>query len=117
MTRAGPARPMLKLKTIALRGLLALSIGLAVLSGHDAMGGETAASSLALQFPFGHPVDASMAPFFVAAKDGRFGAERLNVSFNSTAGSPEALARVAKGDSDVALVDINELIRFRDRDD
>jgi NitT/TauT family transport system substrate-binding protein len=108
---------MLTLKTIALRCRLALWIGLAVLSGHDVTAAETGAPSLAIQFTFGHAVDASMAPFFVAAKDGRFGAERLNVSFNSAAGSPEALARVAKGDSDLALVDINELIRFRDRDD
>ncbi|MFX5622451.1 ABC transporter substrate-binding protein, partial [Acinetobacter baumannii] len=58
-----------------------------------------------------------MAPFFLAAKDGRFGAEHLSVSFNTAAGSPEALARVAKGDSELALVDINELIRFRDKED
>src|SRR4029079_19497434 len=32
-------------------------------------------------------------------------------------GSPETLARVARGDSELALVDINELIRFRDKDD
>ena len=72
---------------------------------------------VAIHFSFDRPVDASMAPFFMAAKDGRFGAEHLNVSFNSAAGSPEALARVAKGDSELALVDINELIRFRDKAD
>ena len=72
---------------------------------------------LAIHFTFDRPVDASMAPFFLAAKDGRFGAEHLNVSFNSAAGSPEALARVATGDSELALVDINELIRFRDKAD
>jgi NitT/TauT family transport system substrate-binding protein len=103
-------------KTIALRGLLALALSLAVLTAREAAAAETAAPSSAIHFTFDRPIDASMAPFFLAAKDGRFGAERLNVSFNNAAGSPEALARVAKGDSELALVDINELIRFRDKD-
>ncbi|SEM91341.1 ABC transporter substrate-binding protein [Bradyrhizobium sp. OK095] len=105
------------LKTIALRGLLALAIALAALTSRDAAAAETAAPSAAIHFTFDRPIDASMAPFFLAAKDGSFGTERLNVSFNTAAGSPEALARVAKGDSELALVDINELIRFRDKDD
>jgi NitT/TauT family transport system substrate-binding protein len=103
-------------KPIALRGLLALALSLAVLTAREAAAAETAAASTAIHFTFDRPIDASMAPFFLAAKDGRFGAERLNVSFNNAAGSPEALARVAKGDSELALVDINELIRFRDKD-
>ncbi|MBW7973957.1 ABC transporter substrate-binding protein [Bradyrhizobium sp. BR 10289] len=96
--------------TIALRLLLAASIAL---TARDAAAAETTA----IHFTFDRPIDASMAPFFLAAKDGSLSAERLNVSFNSAAGSPEALARVAKGDSELALVDINELIRFRDKDD
>jgi NitT/TauT family transport system substrate-binding protein len=108
---------MFEFKTITLRCLLALSISFAALATRDVSAAETAAPSVAIHFAFDRPIDASMAPFFVAAKDGKFGAERLNVSFNSTSGSPEALARVAKGDSELALVDINELIRFRDKDD
>lgn len=108
---------MFAFKTIALRGLLAIAISLAALAARDVSAAETAAPSTAIHFTFDRPVDASMAPFFLAAKDGNFGAERLNVSFNSAAGSPEALARVAKGDSELALVDINELIRFRDKED
>ncbi|WP_426613345.1 ABC transporter substrate-binding protein [Bradyrhizobium sp. McL0616] len=108
---------MLGLKTIASRCLLALSIALAALAARDVNAAETAAASVAIHFTFDRPLDASMAPFFIAAKDGKFAAERLNVSFNSAAGSPEALARVAKGDSELALVDINELIRFRDKAD
>ena len=88
-----------------------------MLAARDVHAAEAAAPSVAIHFSFDRPVDASMAPFFMAAKDGRFGAEHLNVSFNSAAGSPEALARVAKGDSELALVDINELIRFRDKAD
>lgn len=108
---------MFGFKTIALRRQLAVTIALAVLAASDVDAAEIAAPSIAIRFTFDRPIDASMAPFFLAAKDGSFGAERLNVSFNSAAGSPEALARVAKGDSELALVDINELIRFRDKDD
>ncbi|PDT88040.1 nitrate ABC transporter substrate-binding protein [Bradyrhizobium sp. Y36] len=109
---------MSKFKTTALRCLLALSISLATLVARGVSAAETVAPpSVAIHFTFDRPLDASMAPFFLAAKDGRFGAEHLNVSFGSASGSPEALARVAKGDSELALVDINELIRFRDKDD
>lgn len=104
-------------KTTTLRCLLALSISLATLVAREVGAAETAAPSVAIHFTLDRPLDASMAPFFLAAKDGRFSAERLNVSFNSATGSPEALARVAKGDSELALVDINELIRFRDKED
>lgn len=103
--------------TIALRSLLAVAILLAASIAGEATAAEPAAPSVAIHFSFDRPFDASMAPFFLAAKDGRFGTERLNVSFDTAAGSPEALARVAKGDSELALVDINELIRFRDKDD
>src|SRR3954462_12380857 len=108
---------MFEFTTIALRGVLAAAISLAALTARDATAAETAAPSIAIHFIFDRPIDPSMAPFFLAAKDGSFGAERLNVSFSSAAGSPEALARVAKGDSELALVDINELIRFREKDD
>jgi NitT/TauT family transport system substrate-binding protein len=108
---------MFEFATIALRGLLAAAISLAALTARDATAAESTVPSIAIHFTFDRPIDASMAPFFLAAKDGSFGAERLNVSFSSTAGSPEALARVAKGESELALVDINELIRFRDKDD
>ncbi|MCA1431802.1 ABC transporter substrate-binding protein [Bradyrhizobium sp. BRP20] len=104
-------------KTIALQCLLALAISFAASTVREAIAAESGTPSTAIRFTFDRPIDASMAPFFLAAKDGRFGAEHLNVSFNSASGSPEALARLAKGDSELALVDINELIRFRDKDD
>ena len=104
-------------QTTALRYLLALSISLATLVARDVSAAESAAPSVGIHFSFDRPLDASMAPFFLAAKDGRFSSEHLNVSFSSATGSPEALARVAKGDSELALVDINELIRFRGKDD
>lgn len=104
------------LNTIAFRCLLALSTALATLTARNVSAAETAAPSVAIHFTFDRPIDASMAPFFLAAKDGKFGTEGLNVSFSTAPGSTEALARTARGDSELALVDINELIRFRDKD-
>jgi NitT/TauT family transport system substrate-binding protein len=51
----------------------------------------------------------------VAATDGLFSAEGLTVTTDVAAGSPEAIARVATGASEFALVDLNALIRFRDQ--
>lgn len=113
---------MVGFKTIVSHWLLVLSI---VLAAREVDAEETGAPSVAIHFTFNRPADASMAPFFMAAKDGRFGAEHLNVSFNSAAGSPEALARVAAcnnglGGLDPARFDrsidqITEDFRFRKR--
>lgn len=68
-----------------------------------------------LRLSFDRPLDASMAPFVMAAGRGLFSAEGLSVTTNTAKGSLDAIARVASGDSDLALADINELIRFRDK--
>src|SRR5207342_1880564 len=57
----------------------------------------------------------SAAPFVLAATDGLFASEGLAVTTDVAGGSPDAIARVAAGTSDFALVDINVLIRFRDK--
>jgi NitT/TauT family transport system substrate-binding protein len=108
---------MLGFKTTIFRFVLVLSIGLSAPGTRALEAAQDNAQPVAIQFSFDRPLESSMAPFFVAAKDGRFSDEHLAVSFNHAAGSPDAIARVAKGDSDLALVDINELIRFRDRAD
>lgn len=108
---------MFGFKTTAFACLLALSIGLSALCPREIEAAEDNAQSAAIHFSFDRPLDASMAPFFVAAKAGLFAAEHLAVSFDSASGSPEAIARVARGDSQLALVDINELIRIRDKTD
>jgi NitT/TauT family transport system substrate-binding protein len=72
---------------------------------------------VAIQFSLDRPVDASAAPFVLAATSGLFGAEGLAVTTNIASGSPDAIARVAADSSDFALVDINVLIRFRDKAD
>jgi NitT/TauT family transport system substrate-binding protein len=71
---------------------------------------------LAIQLSLDRPIDAAAAPFVMAATGGLFGAEGLAVTTNVASGSPDAIARVAAGTSDFALVDINALMRFRDKD-
>ena len=77
---------------------------------------DEARPPLAVQFSLDRPIDAAAAPFVMAATGGLFTAEALSVTTNIAAGSPDAIARVAAGTSDFALVDINALMRFRDRD-
>jgi NitT/TauT family transport system substrate-binding protein len=69
---------------------------------------------VAVQFSLDRPIDASAAPFVLAAARGLFNSEGLAVNTNIASGSHDGIARVAAGTSDFALVDINELIRFRD---
>src|ERR1700761_7611610 len=68
---------------------------------------------LAVELAFDRPINASVAPLVVAMTDGLFSSEGLAVTSNISAGSPEAIARVASGASEFAFVDINALIRFR----
>lgn len=67
---------------------------------------------LAVELSFDRPVNAGEAPVILAMTDGLFSAEGLAVTTNMAAGSPEAIARVASGASEFALVDLNALIRF-----
>ncbi len=72
---------------------------------------------LTIQFTLDRPLDAAAAPFVMASAGGLFGAEGLAVGTNVATSSADAIARVADGSSDFALVDINALIRFRDKPD
>jgi NitT/TauT family transport system substrate-binding protein len=101
--------------TIAVR-ILALLIGLWGVACFGA--GETRAAGearqpIAIDFSLDRPLDAGAAPFVLASVRGLFSSEGLAVTTNTANGSPDAIARVASGASDFALVDINELIRFR----
>ncbi|MGY2851399.1 NitT/TauT family transport system substrate-binding protein [Bradyrhizobium sp. USDA 4518] len=69
---------------------------------------------LTIQFTLDRPLDAAAAPFVMALSGGLFSAEGLSVGTNVATSSADAIARVADGSSDFALVDINSLIRFRD---
>jgi NitT/TauT family transport system substrate-binding protein len=105
-------------QTIAVRCFLASLIGLLGLgcfgTGESRAAGETR-QPIAIQLSFDRPIDASAAPFVLASSRGLFGSEGLAVATNIASGWPDAIARVAAGDSDFAVVDINVLIRFRDK--
>src|SRR6202163_3480408 len=70
---------------------------------------------VAIQFSLDRPIDAVAAPCVMTAARGMFASEGLAVTTNIASGSQDAIARVAAGTSDFAQVDINALIRFRDR--
>jgi NitT/TauT family transport system substrate-binding protein len=102
---------------IAFRRILALLTGLSALLCLGAQASRAADEvrpPIAIQFSYDRPLDASAAPFVVAASRGLFGAEGLAVATNIAGGPSDAIGRVASGASDLALVDINVLIRFRD---
>src|SRR5271170_5945473 len=89
---------------------------LAAGSGLASLGASRAAENarpVTTQFSFDRTINAVAAPMIVAMTDGLFLAEGLAVTTDVTAGSPEAIARVASGASDFAIVDLNALIRFR----
>jgi NitT/TauT family transport system substrate-binding protein len=105
-------------QTIAIRCILASLIGLwGVLWFGAGRAADEVRQPVAIQFSLDRPLDAGAAPFVLASVRGLFGAEGLAVSTNIASGSPDAIARVASGASDFALVDINELIRFRGKAD
>src|SRR3954447_12576883 len=91
--------------------------GIVSLTAGAALAADEARPPLAVQFSLDRPIDAGAAPFVMASASGVFSAEGLAVTTNIASGSPDAIARVAAGSSDFALVDINELIRFRDKAD
>jgi NitT/TauT family transport system substrate-binding protein len=70
---------------------------------------------LAVELSFDRPVNAGEAPVVLALTDGLFSSEGLSIITSFAAGSPEAIARVASGASEFALVDLNALIRFRSK--
>jgi NitT/TauT family transport system substrate-binding protein len=69
----------------------------------------------AVAFALDHPVDAAVAPVVVASTKGLFRAEGLNVTTTIATGTADAIARVAAGKSQLALADLNALIRFRSK--
>ena len=104
-------------QTIAVRCFLALLIGLLGLGWFGAGAGRAADEKppVAIQFSLDRPIDAGAAPFVLASARGLFGSEGLAVNTHIASGSADGIARVAAGTSEFALVDINELIRFRDK--
>jgi NitT/TauT family transport system substrate-binding protein len=104
-------------RTNTIRSILALLIGLGgLVCAIAAQAADEPRQPLAIQFSLDRPIDAAAAPFVMAAVNGLFTTEGLAVTINIASGSPDAIARVAAGTSDFALVDINALVRYRDKD-
>jgi NitT/TauT family transport system substrate-binding protein len=87
---------------------------LAVIAGLGTNAGRAAdGHPLAIELAFDRVINAGEAPVVVAMTDGLFAAEGLSVTSTVSAGSPDAIARVASGASEFGFVDLNALIRFR----
>jgi NitT/TauT family transport system substrate-binding protein len=110
---------MMKKKTRRSIWLVALLLGFAGVLCLDAAIGraEDAGAPTPVRLTVDRPLESSMAPLIAASNRGLFAAERLTVRIDVAGGSPDAIARVASDASDFALVDINELIRFRSKAD
>ena len=110
--RTNAIRALLSALLAFLAGLCA-SLGFAVI---DARAADEPRPPLAIQLSLDRPIDAAAAPFVMATAGGLFSAEALAVTTNIASGSADAIARVAAGTSDFAVVDINALMRLRDKD-
>jgi NitT/TauT family transport system substrate-binding protein len=73
-----------------------------------------AAAETAIHFTLDRRIDGASAPFFVAIDRGYFQAEGLDVAIVPTAGPLEPIKRLASGNYDMGVADINVLIKFRD---
>ncbi|MDQ8730666.1 ABC transporter substrate-binding protein [Bradyrhizobium sp. LHD-71] len=71
-------------------------------------------AATAIRFTLDRRIDGAAVPFAVAMHRGLYRAEDLDVATTAVNGSAEALAKLAKGEADIALADFNELIRYRD---
>jgi NitT/TauT family transport system substrate-binding protein len=95
------------------RLVLALGASALVTSGATPGRAEDDKAPIPLQFTLDRPVDAIAAPFVLAAARGLYRAGNLIVATSVAAGSRETIARVASGATDMALADLNALIRYR----
>ena len=105
--------PMLKSPDCILRWTL---LSLTVLVCAVCIRATPGLAATALHFSLDRALDGTAAPFVLASTKGLYRAEGLTVTTSSAASSPDAIARVASGANDMALADINALIRYRDKD-
>jgi NitT/TauT family transport system substrate-binding protein len=93
--------------------VLVSAVGVAYLG---VAGGRADAGALTeIKFSLDRPIDAAVAPVVLASTRGLFSAEGLNVTTMAATDTADAIARVAVGTSELALADLNTLIRFRDQ--
>jgi NitT/TauT family transport system substrate-binding protein len=73
-----------------------------------------AAAELPIKFSLDTKFAGPSAPFLLPLDTGYYKAAGLNVSIDDAGGTSEAIERVASGNYDLAVADINALIRVRD---
>jgi NitT/TauT family transport system substrate-binding protein len=104
---------MLRDNTTTLSALLGVSLTCAMLLAPMLTGAAAAQTPIKFSlFRFEGPV----APFLLALDKGYYKAEGLDVSFDTAPGSLEPIDRLASGDYDMGIADINTLIKLRDAD-
>lgn len=99
-------------RTRKLRVILALLAGI----GGSACPAAQAADPVTIHFSLDRPIDAVAAPLLMAQSAGLFSSEGLAVTVSAGTSAQETIARVSSGASEMALVDINALIRHRDKE-
>jgi NitT/TauT family transport system substrate-binding protein len=95
--------------------VLVSAVGIACLGIVDSR--ADAGAPTQIKFSLDRPIDAAVAPVILASTRGLFRAEGLSVTTIAATDTADAIARVAAGKSELALADINALIRFRDQPD
>ncbi|WP_170149424.1 ABC transporter substrate-binding protein [Rhodoplanes roseus] len=99
---------------MTIRGFLRRLSPLLVLAA-VVLGGLPAAAQPYLKFSLDGRIDSEAAPFLLALEQGYLKAEGVDVTIDPAVSPQETLTRVATGTYDLGLVDINELIKFRDQ--
>src|SRR5437588_35134 len=94
-------------------GRVLLTLGLVV--GSLCADGGAARAGTGIHVLLDRRPDGVAAPLFVALAKGLFRTENLDVIANASNGARDAIEHLAKGDGDIAIADLDELIRFRDQ--
>src|SRR4051812_14657003 len=94
---------------------VAAALSLAGIGAAASPAAAQTATPTPIQFTLDRALDASVAPFVLASSRGLFRAENAAVTTNIATGPQDAIDRVVSGSSDLALVDLNVLVRFRDK--
>src|SRR5260370_10314424 len=90
---------------VQVSALLAVALGLAT-----PVFGQTA-----VKFSLDWKYEGTQSPFLLALDRGYFKAEGLDVTIDTAGGSVEPINRIASRTYDMAVADINSLIKFRDQ--
>ena len=75
---------------------------------------DVTAAETSVKLSLDYEIDGRAAPFLLPFDKGYYKAEGLNVAIEPATGSLETIERVASGNYDMELADINTLIKFRD---